>query len=157
MNNQGESLPQMTALQSEPAQITRAAGKHIRAHRVKLGLTAAAFGALAGVSERTQRAYESGQRPPDLLYLAAAARQGLDCGLLVLGTPCGSPDPQPMAARAGAAAAAVAAAIHARGIACPPETVGRIVEILCIHHWPALANPPVSAALVESLVALAVE
>lgn len=53
--------------------------------RNRLGLTQAAFGALASVTKLTQFNYEKGTRHPDSAYLMAIAESGVDVNYLLTG------------------------------------------------------------------------
>lgn len=53
--------------------------------RSRLGLTQAAFGALASVTKLTQFNYEKGTRHPDSAYLMAIAESGVDVNYLLTG------------------------------------------------------------------------
>jgi len=60
-------------------------GPRIKAERLRLGMTQEAFGTRLGVSKPTQVTYESGLRIPDLVYLSAAAKIGVDISLVMTG------------------------------------------------------------------------
>ncbi|MFJ4288738.1 helix-turn-helix domain-containing protein [Cupriavidus sp. NPDC089707] len=53
-------------------------GERLKAERLRLGLTQAAFGEALGVAKNVQSRYERGDRSPDPVYLAAIARSGVD-------------------------------------------------------------------------------
>lgn len=59
-------------------QETRPYGVRLRAERLRLGLTQAAFALAVGVSKTSQVSYESDLYTPDLAYLEAATRIGVD-------------------------------------------------------------------------------
>lgn len=59
--------------------------ERIREERERLGFTQDAFGAIGGVSRRAQSNYESGERSPDLSYLAAIERVGVDVLFVITG------------------------------------------------------------------------
>ncbi|MGN0920246.1 MAG: helix-turn-helix domain-containing protein [Cellvibrio sp.] len=59
--------------------------ERIREERERLGFTQDAFGAIGGVSRRAQSNYESGERSPDLNYLAAIERVGVDVLFVITG------------------------------------------------------------------------
>jgi len=52
--------------------------ERLRQERERLGLSQAALAALAGVTRNSQIKYESGERKPDIAYLVAVARAGVD-------------------------------------------------------------------------------
>lgn len=52
--------------------------ERLKVERERLGFTQEAFAAIGGVSRRAQANYESGERSPDLKYLAAIERVGAD-------------------------------------------------------------------------------
>lgn len=58
-------------------------GGRIRAERLRLGLSQDAFSKLAGVHRRTQVNYEANERTPDIAYLEAAAKAGVDVGYIL--------------------------------------------------------------------------
>ncbi|WP_374439096.1 helix-turn-helix domain-containing protein [Pseudomonas panipatensis] len=60
-------------------------GERLLEERVRLAMTQEDFGALAGVTRKTQRLYESGERVPDANYLAAVADAGVDLLYVVAG------------------------------------------------------------------------
>lgn len=87
----------------------------LRQERVRLGHNQADFGALAGVSRRTQAAYESGSTSPDVAYLSALAGAGADVHFIVsgnVGTTI-SPEESELLRRFRAAGAPVRAAVLA--------------------------------------------
>lgn len=59
--------------------------ERIKEERERLGFTQDAFGAIGGVSRRAQANYESGERSPDLTYLAAIERVGVDVLFVITG------------------------------------------------------------------------
>lgn len=60
-------------------------GARIRAERLSLGFSQAAFAKKLGIHRNTQGNYESGEREPDATYLAAAAKAGVDIGYVLTG------------------------------------------------------------------------
>ncbi|MDY0011314.1 MAG: helix-turn-helix domain-containing protein [Rhodocyclaceae bacterium] len=60
-------------------------GGRIREERERLGLSVAKFAAGAGVSDRSQRNYEAGDRLPDASYLVAAGALGADTDFILTG------------------------------------------------------------------------
>ncbi|MGH8078046.1 MAG: helix-turn-helix domain-containing protein [Lysobacter sp.] len=62
-------------------------GKRLKAERERLGMSQAAFRAVAGVGKSSQISYESDERSPDVQYLAAVAPLGVDVNYVVTGTP----------------------------------------------------------------------
>ena len=57
-------------------------GARLREERERLGMTQDAFGEACGVRRRAQAHYEAGERYPDAQYLEAAAKLGVDLGVL---------------------------------------------------------------------------
>ncbi len=53
-------------------------GRRLHEERDHLGLNQADFGKLVGVSRRTQAAYEADTNSPDIRYLEAAEKAGVD-------------------------------------------------------------------------------
>lgn len=53
-------------------------GERLREERQRLGMSQPAFGEIGGVTKKTQLLYESGERQPDALYLAAIEKVGVD-------------------------------------------------------------------------------
>ena len=53
-------------------------GERLREERTRLDLTQPAFGAVAGITKKTQGLYESDARAPDATYLGAIAEAGAD-------------------------------------------------------------------------------
>lgn len=74
----------MRAMSTESTQ-TESAGARIRAERVSLGYSQAAFAKELGIHRNTQGNYESGAREPDVAYLAAASKAGVDIGYVLRG------------------------------------------------------------------------
>lgn len=60
-------------------------GDRLREERDRLGLNQTDFGALGSVSRGTQKAYELGTNSPDLRYLAALERAGVDVQYVLTG------------------------------------------------------------------------
>jgi transcriptional regulator with XRE-family HTH domain len=60
-------------------------GARIRAERLLLGFSQAAFAKKLGIHRNTQGNYESGAREPDAAYLAAASNAGADIGYVLTG------------------------------------------------------------------------
>lgn len=60
-------------------------GARIRQERERLKLSAGEFALIGGVSDRSQRNYESGDRFPDAEYLYNAGRMGADCDFILFG------------------------------------------------------------------------
>ena len=60
-------------------------GKRIKAERIGLGMTQAAFAKKCSVHRNTQIKYESGEREPDAAYLVAMAEAGVDIGYVLTG------------------------------------------------------------------------
>lgn len=57
----------------------------LREERERLGFSQEAFGAIGGVKRVAQGKYEKGERSPDVDYLAAIARVGVDVQYIVTG------------------------------------------------------------------------
>ncbi|NMG63453.1 helix-turn-helix domain-containing protein [Azoarcus indigens] len=53
-------------------------GERLRSERLRLGMSQADFGSLAGVQKQAQLKYEKGERLPGAAYLAAVAGEGVD-------------------------------------------------------------------------------
>lgn len=66
-------------------------GENLRAVRLDLGLSQAAFAKLVGVSFSSQRRYERGDSFPDTEYLASLKRCGIDVDFVLRGTHGTSP------------------------------------------------------------------
>lgn len=60
-------------------------GERLKEERERLKLSVAEFSASAGVSDRTQRNYEAGQRLPDAEYLFHAGNLGADVDYILTG------------------------------------------------------------------------
>lgn len=60
-------------------------GARIRQERERLKLSVIEFANGAGVSDRSQRNYESGERLPDAEYLHKAVLLGADCDFILFG------------------------------------------------------------------------
>lgn len=60
-------------------------GARIRAERLSLGFSQAAFAKKLGIHRNTQGNYESSEREPDAAYLAAASKAGVDIGYVLRG------------------------------------------------------------------------
>lgn len=60
-------------------------GGRLREERQRLGLSQTAFGEIAGVTKKTQALYESDERSPDGVYLAAIAAAGADVLYILTG------------------------------------------------------------------------
>lgn len=61
-------------------------GYRLREERNRLGLSQTEFANACGVNQVTQSNYEKDKRNPDSLYLAAAAKLGVDVNYLITGT-----------------------------------------------------------------------
>lgn len=64
---------------------TRKVGERIREERERIKLGVAEFAAGVGVTDRSQRNYESGQRTPDAEYLIKADALGVDIDYVLTG------------------------------------------------------------------------
>lgn len=82
-------------------------GERLREIRHQKGLNQADFGALAGITKRTQMLYEANERTPKADYLVALDAEGVDMGYVLTGrtsaaqvqaesTPSGDLSPVPM-------------------------------------------------------------
>ncbi|MDD2060843.1 helix-turn-helix domain-containing protein [Pseudomonas sp. GD03860] len=60
-------------------------GERLRQERTRLGLRQDDFASLGGVNRNTQGSYEKGERNPDVAYLAAVARVGVDVSFVITG------------------------------------------------------------------------
>ncbi len=60
-------------------------GERLREERERLRLNQTAFAAAGGVTKKTQMLYESGERFPDIRYLAAVQEIGCDTHYIVTG------------------------------------------------------------------------
>lgn len=74
----------MRAMSTEGTQ-TGSFGARIRAERLSLGFSQAAFAKKLGIHRNTQGNYESDAREPDAAYLAAASKAGVDIGYVLRG------------------------------------------------------------------------
>ncbi|HBN9226516.1 TPA: helix-turn-helix domain-containing protein [Pseudomonas aeruginosa] len=70
-------------------------GERLSDERKRLGYNQSDFSALAGITRKTLFGYESGERAPDALALAAWAKSGLDVLYVVTGQRQGVPAPAP--------------------------------------------------------------
>lgn len=66
--------------------ISDGVGDRLREERERLGLNQTDFGGLGGVSRGTQKAYETGTNSPDLRYLSALEKAGVDTQYVLSGT-----------------------------------------------------------------------
>jgi len=112
--------------------------ERLRAERTRLGLNQTDFGALAGVTKKTQMLYEAGERVPDASYLAAIADAGADICLIITGQQI------PTAPRSAWAP-------------IDSEKLGRIIEMLeaaakqAGRRWPAKKLAEVAAEVYNAL------
>lgn len=83
-------------------------GERLREERTKLDLTQSEFGALAGVTKKTQMLYEADARAPDSNYMKAISGKGVDVQYVITGTRSGT-------------YASLAQVRAAQGRAMPPE------------------------------------
>ena len=70
-------------------------GERLSDERKRLGYNQSDFSALAGITRKTLFGYESGERAPDALALAAWAKSGLEVLYVVTGQRQGVPAPAP--------------------------------------------------------------
>lgn len=68
-------------------------GDRLREERQRLGLNQTEFGAIGGVTKKTQMLYESGDRHPDAAYLAAVTQAGVDVLFVLMGKRSFTPAP----------------------------------------------------------------
>lgn len=61
-------------------------GSRLREERDRLGASQEEFAAIAGASRKSQIRYETDDRSPDGLYLAAIAKRGADVGFILTGS-----------------------------------------------------------------------
>lgn len=61
--------------------------ERLKQERLKTGYNQTRFGAIGGVTKKTQMLYESGERMPDAVYLRAVAGVGVDVQYVLLGVP----------------------------------------------------------------------
>lgn len=66
--------------------ISDGVGDRLREERDRLGLNQTDFGALGSVSRGTQKAYELGTNSPDLRYLSALEKAGVDIQYVLTGS-----------------------------------------------------------------------
>ncbi|MHC9057768.1 helix-turn-helix domain-containing protein [Pantoea sp. y20] len=60
-------------------------GERVKEERERIGLSQMAFGEMGGVKKLAQLKYEKGERAPDILYLNAIAKIGVDVQYIVTG------------------------------------------------------------------------
>lgn len=60
-------------------------GERLRRERERLGYNQTEFGALGGVTKKTQGNYEANERTPDAGYLAGVGKEGADVAYIVTG------------------------------------------------------------------------
>lgn len=68
-------------------QIADGVGKRIKQERDRIGMSQAELGAAGQVGRRTQTAYEAETSSPDIRYMAAIARVGVDLLYVLTGSP----------------------------------------------------------------------
>lgn len=71
-------------------------GARLKEERERMGMTQEKFSSACGVRRRAQSTYETGDRSPDSLYLAAASRIGVDVGYVLTGQRQGAKRRVPM-------------------------------------------------------------
>ncbi|WP_269792421.1 helix-turn-helix transcriptional regulator [Stenotrophomonas sp. Iso1] len=67
-------------------------GARLKEERIRLGMNQDEMAALAGMKRMAQLRYEKGERSPDGLFFAAAARAGVDVQYVITGIREGSMD-----------------------------------------------------------------
>ena len=70
-------------------------GNRLREERERLGLSQPALADICGVTMRSQRNYEKGDRQPDASYLAAVSAAGADVLYILTGQRSGAVAPTP--------------------------------------------------------------
>ncbi len=75
-------------------------GARLREERDARGLSQEAFGAIGGVTKKSQINYEKNERSPDAAYLTAIAAAGVDVLYILTGQRSGSAAPTPVVAPA---------------------------------------------------------
>ena len=70
-------------------------GERLLEERERLGLNQPVLAEMCGVTMRSQRNYEKGERQPDAAYLAAIAAAGADIQYIVTGKRAAKAGPQP--------------------------------------------------------------
>lgn len=60
--------------------------ERLKEERLKTNLNQTDFGAVGGVTKKTQMLYESGERTPDGIYLRSVAGIGVDVQYVLIGT-----------------------------------------------------------------------
>lgn len=70
-------------------------GNRLREERERLGLSQPALADICGVTMRSQRNYEKGDRQPDASYLAAVSAAGADVLYILTGQRSGAAAPTP--------------------------------------------------------------
>ena len=71
-------------------------GNRLREERERLGLSQPALADICGVTMRSQRNYEKGDRQPDASYLAAVSAAGADVLYILAGQRAGAALPSPI-------------------------------------------------------------
>lgn len=71
-------------------------GNRLREERERLGLSQPALADICGVTMRSQRNYEKGDRQPDASYLAAVSAAGADVLYILTGQRSGAAAPTPV-------------------------------------------------------------
>lgn len=81
-----QKTTQVNIFVSRKMYISDGVGDRLREERDRLGLNQTDFGAKGGVSRGTQKAYELGANSPDLRYLAALEKAGVDIQYVLSGS-----------------------------------------------------------------------
>lgn len=111
-------------------------GMRLREERQRLDVNQTQLGECGGVTKKTQKLYEAGERFPDATYLAAIAKAGADIQYIVIGVHSDAaltPDERELLALYRAAPlagkmAAVGALQGAIGSSSGPKKVGTIIH-----------------------------
>tara|TARA_R110000796_G_scaffold26354_18_gene73316 strand:- start:720 stop:1160 length:441 start_codon:yes stop_codon:yes gene_type:complete len=121
-------------------------GERLRSERERLGFGQQNLADLCGVTMRSQRNYEKGQRQPDALYLAAVAAAGIDVLYVLTGLRGESESENPMALAKSASVPLI-----------DGERLARVVELLeafaakAGKRWPAKRLVTVAAEVYNVL------
>jgi transcriptional regulator with XRE-family HTH domain len=129
-------------------------GQRLRAERVRRAASGTDFAQALGVTERTQRNYESDERVPDARYLAAALSLGVDVEFVL-----GGHRRSVRLLSEGAEATAVVAAVNIVEEVCTARSAGlsayKKARLVAVVHRQIVAGLNPSAADVAGLVDLA--
>jgi len=62
-------------------------GERLKSERLRLGFSQEAFAAVGGVRKQAQISYEQGKTLPDIGFMAAVSKIGVDVSYVIFGTP----------------------------------------------------------------------